>query len=206
MSASGLHAYCLVRPVADFQSQPYRRRMRPPETLETERLRLRPVWRSDAGDIFGYASAVPSTRFMPFPRHCNIAASLAFAERCESQWASGASFPWAVIEKASGRFLGVIELRLSPPKADFGYIFGEASWGRGFATEAVCTVVAWAIAQPPIFRVWATCHPDNAASAAVLRKAGLSHEATLENWEARPQLGELAGPSHFYARTRSPNG
>jgi RimJ/RimL family protein N-acetyltransferase len=100
----------------------------------------------------------------------------------------------------------VIELRLSPPKADFGYIFGEASWGRGFATEAVCTVVAWAIAQPPIFRVWATCHPDNAASAAVLRKAGLSHEATLENWEARPQLGELAGPSHFYARTRSPNG
>jgi RimJ/RimL family protein N-acetyltransferase len=60
-------------------------------------------------------------------------------------------------------------------------------------------VVAWAIAQPAIFRVWATCHPDNAASASVLRKAGLSHEARLVNWEARSQLGEVAGPSDCYA-------
>ncbi len=139
---------------------------------------------------------------MTFERHRDIAESVAFAERCEECWKSGSAFPWAVTEKFSEKLTGVLELRLSPPKADFGYILGEPFWGHGFASEAASVVVAWAIAQPAIFRVWATCHPSNAASAAVLRKAGLSYEATLANWESRPQLGESAGPSDCYALTK----
>lgn len=160
--------------------------------------------RPDAEAIFRtYAGEAAPTRFMPFERHRDLADSIAFAERCESCWASGSAFPWAVTETSSGRFMGVVELRLSPPRADFGYIFGEPFWGQGFASEAASVVVAWAIAQPSIHRVWATCHPGNTASAAVLRKAGLRYEATLANWEARPQLGEVAGPSDCYALTRS---
>lgn len=147
--------------------------MRPPEFLETERLRLRPVQPSDAADIFQYAGGVAETRFMPFRRHERLAESLEFAERCEACWISGSTFPWAVTEKASGRFLGVIELRLSPPKADFGYIFKKRFWGNGFAAEAATVVARWAIAQPSILRVWATCHAGNVASAAVLKRAGL---------------------------------
>jgi RimJ/RimL family protein N-acetyltransferase len=101
--------------------------------------------------------------------------------------------------------LGCIELRVSPPKADFGYIFSEMAWGQGFGTEVATAVVNWAIAQPQIFRVWATCHPDNMASVRVLEKAGLSYEATLANWEARPQIDEPAGPSAVYAITKSAN-
>lgn len=180
--------------------------MRAPEAFETERLHLRPVQRSDASAIFQYAGEAAPTHFMPFQRHREIADSLAFAERCEDCWLSGSAFPWAVTEKVSGRFLGVLELRLSPPKADFGYIFAEPFWGNGYATEAASAVVAWTIAQPSILRVWATCHPANVASAAVLLKAGLSYEATLANWEARPQLDEAAGPSDCYALTRSLTG
>ena len=61
-------------------------------------------------------------------------------------------------------------------------------------------VADWAFGQPEIFRVWATCHPDNAASIRVLNKAGLRFEARLENWEARPQPGLPAGPSMVYAK------
>jgi RimJ/RimL family protein N-acetyltransferase len=174
--------------------------MRPPEEFLTERLRLRPVRRTDAKAIFRtYAGQDAPTRFMTFATHRDVADSLAFAERCEACWASGAAFPWAVTDKDAGTLMGVLELRLAPPKADFGYIFGEAFWGQGLASEAARAVVAWTIAQPAIFRVWATCHPGNAASAGVLRRAGLSHEARLTNWETRPQLGEVAGPSDCYA-------
>ena len=92
--------------------------------------------------------------------------------------------------------------RAAPPKADFGYVLGEPSWGRGFATEAAKAVADWTVGQPSIFRLWATCHPDNLASARVLTKAGLVREATLMNWEARPQLGEAAGPSLMFARLK----
>ncbi|WP_292227545.1 GNAT family N-acetyltransferase [Brevundimonas sp.] len=177
--------------------------MRAPENLNTDRLHLRPITRSDAEDIFHlYAGKALPTHFMPFKTHGDVSESRAFAMRCQDCWRSGAAFPWAVTERATGRVLGNVELKLSPPQASIGYIFGEAFWGQGFASEAACAVVEWAIAQPEIYRVWATCHPDNLGSAAVLRKAGLDHEATLANWEARPQLGEVAGPSHMYARIK----
>jgi RimJ/RimL family protein N-acetyltransferase len=170
--------------------------------LRTARTKLRPVTQDDAAAIFnGYASSPAATRYMVWPR--SMAPDPAsVAMRSEEGWATGTSFPWAVTLQSTGEFLGVIELRLNPPKADLGYIFCEPFWGKGFATEVVTCVVDWAFGQPEIFRVWATCHPDNAASIRVLNKAGLTFEARLENWEARPQLGLPAGPSMVYAKIK----
>ena len=164
---------------------------------------LRPVALTDASEIFRvYASRELPTRFVPFTRHQGVEDSHAFAQRCVDAWTLGSAFPWAVTHKETGHLMGVIELRLTPPKADFGFILGEAYWRQGIATEAARAVVEWAKAQRSIFRVWATCHPENAASSAVLMKAGLSFEAALSNWEARPQLQEKAGTSHCYALSK----
>ena len=178
--------------------------MRAPAILTTDRLKLRPVEVADAQAIFDtYASCEAATRFMPFARQRELAESIAFAERCARGWQDGSAYPWAITDIKSGQFLGVIEIRLSPPKADFGYIIGEAFWDRGYTTEAARAVVEWATTQPDIHRIWATCHPDNHASAAVLRKAGLSFEATLTHWENRPQLEETAGTSLLFSWLRS---
>ena len=177
--------------------------MLPPTYMETARLGMRPVALTDASEIFRvYASRELPTRFMPFMRHQGVEDSHAFAQRCVDAWTLGSAFPWAVTHKETWHLMGVIELRLQPPKADFGFILGEAYWRQGIATEAARAVVDWAKAQRSIFRVWATCHPENVASAAVLRKAGLSFEAALTNWEARPQLKEKAGTSHCYALSK----
>jgi RimJ/RimL family protein N-acetyltransferase len=177
-------------------------KLRAPETLATARLALRPLGTADAADIWRYASDPLATRFVIFPTHRELAESAAFARRCADCWTNGSSFPWAMVERASGDFVGAIELRLTPPKADFGYILCRAHWGKGFAGEAACAVVAWAIAQPAIHRVWTTVAPDNAASARVLEKAGLRLEARLAAWAARPNNGEVAGDSLVYALTR----
>lgn len=178
--------------------------MRAPAILTINRLRLRPVEAADAQAIFDtYASCEAATRFMPFERHRQLSESLDFAERCARCWQDGSAYPWAITHATSGQFIGVIEIRLSPPTADFGYIIGEAFWGKGYTTEAARAVVDWARTLPDIHRIWATCHPDNHASAAVLRKAGLSFEAELPNWESRPQLGEVAGPSLLFSWQRT---
>ena len=176
--------------------------LRSPELLTTERLQLRPMGIADATDIFRYASDPEATRFMTFARQHTIAEAESFARRCAQCWQDGSAFPWRISERATGAFIGAIELRLKPPKADFGYILCPPHWRRGFASEAATAVVAWAMAQPEIFRVWATCHPDNIASARVLEKSGLSREGRLACWEPRPNLGEPAGDSLVYAATR----
>jgi len=173
-------------------------------TLTIARLALRPIAVADASDIFAYASDPEATRFMIFPRHRALAEAESFARRCVQCWQDGTAFPWAIMIAETGEFAGAIELRIKPPKADFGYILCRSHWQRGFASEAASAVVAWAIAQPAIYRVWATCHPDNVASARVLEKAGLRPEGRLARWEPRPNLGEAAGDSLVYAMIRPP--
>lgn len=178
--------------------------MRPPAYIETSRLKFSPVTLDDALPMFeGYAGQERPTRFMNFIRHKSLAESEAWAARCVACWGDGSAFPWTLTHRLTGAYIGNIELRVTPPKADFGYILCEDAWGQGYATEAASAAVGWALAQPEVFRVWATCHPENVASSRVLEKSGLRFEARLANWEARPQLGELAGDSLVYAATKT---
>ena len=175
----------------------------PPKHWTTQRLDFRPVTLADAEQIFfTYAGDPVATHFMPFHTQRMLGEAIVFANRCEKSWEDGSAFPWAIRLRADGRFVGVIELRITPPKADFGYILGSAFWGQGYASEAAKALADWVMTQPGIYRLLATCHPENKASARVLQKAGLVEEAALDNWETRPQRDEAAGPSLVFARVR----
>ena len=56
--------------------------------------------------------------------------------------------------------------------------------------EALKSVVEWALAQPEIYRVWATCDVDNVASARVLERAGMGREGVLRRWLVHPNLSD----------------
>ncbi len=55
-------------------------------------------------------------------------------------------------------------------------------------SEAVAAMVEWALAQPTIYRVWATCDVDNVASARLLERVGMEREGVLRRWLIHPSL------------------
>lgn len=175
----------------------------PPRELLTPRTRLRPVTAGDADAVFEYAASPAVTKYMDFRRHTSLSESVAYAHRCETAWSESTAFPWAILARDQDEFVGVVELRLNPPTADFGYITAERFWGRGLASEAAGAVMDWVWAQKEIKRVWATCHPDNVASVRVLTKLGLELEARLERMTFRPQLGDELGPTLLLAKERA---
>jgi ribosomal-protein-alanine N-acetyltransferase len=59
---------------------------------------------------------------------------------------------------------------------EIGYGVHAAHRNRGYATEAVRALVAWALGQEAVTRVIARCDPKNAPSIRVLEKAGLERE------------------------------
>lgn len=86
---------------------------------------------------------------------------------------------WAVTRRSDGRFLGEAGLadfrrevrpRLDAPEA--GWALARAAHGRGYATEAVRAVLAWADAALPARRTVCLIDPGNAASFRVARKCG----------------------------------
>src|SRR5437660_1884731 len=122
------------------------RRMRPPETIETPRLRLRLPVMADATSIFEqYAQDSAVTEYLTWRPHKQIEETHEYLRRCIAGWDTESAFAWVLTLREDGQLLGVIEIRIDAFKADLGYVLARSHWGRGFMPEAVSAVIDWAL-------------------------------------------------------------
>jgi len=103
------------------------------------------------------------------------------------------------LAEAGWRFCGVIEIRVGTSTVDLGYALARRWWRQGLMSEAVAAVVAWALAQPTIYRVWATCDIDNVASARLLERVGMEREGVLRRWLVHPNLSNAPRDALCYS-------
>jgi len=163
--------------------------MRPPEIMETRRLRLRPPVMADAVSIFEqYAQDAAVTKFLTWKPHKQIHETHEYLKRCISAWETSRAFPWALTRKEDGDLIGMIEARVDGYKMDLGYVLARSHWGQGYMPEAVKAVVDWAQGQDSIYRVWAVCDAENQASSRVLEKVGMTKEGVLRRWIIHPSV------------------
>jgi len=180
--------------------------MKPPESIQTSRLTLRRLAMEDADAIFAaYAQDAEVTRFLTWRPHRRIEDTRAFIQKTIEAWDGGTEFAWA-IRRRDGELIGGIALRHQEFKVDFGYVIARAQWGNGFAAEALQSLVDWAMTQPEVFRVWAVCDVENAASARVMEKVGMTREGILRRWIRHPQAGDPPRDCLCYSIVKKPGG
>lgn len=152
-------------------------------TLETARLRLRPVRRADdAGDllgVFGDAEAMRYWSHLPLP---DLGAAGAYVSKMEEGFAARTLFQWVVADAGSDHLMGTVTLFCwdrDNRRAEVGYVLSRAHWGRGYAQEAVRAALRFAFTAMDVWRVEADVHPDNAASLRLLERLGFRREGYL---------------------------
>jgi len=178
---------------------------RPPESFTTERLRARLPRADDAEAAFAAYAADPEvTRFLSWRCYTDVAALRDFLRGASRIWETGADghYPWMLCLRDSGQVVGSIGVSIDMHGVMLGYVLGRAHWNQGLMTEAVRHVAAWALAQPPLFRVWAFCDAANPASARVMEKAGLVREGLLRRWHVCPTIGPEPRDCLTYAKVR----
>ncbi len=174
--------------------------MKPPEHIETERLVLRLPSVADAEAIFtSYAQNEEVTRYLVWQPHKHIQETKDFLAGCVAAWKKDTRFPYNVTIKETGAVAGMIEIRLNSFKADVGYVLSPQFWGKGLATEALRSLVEWALNQTSIYRIWALCDVDNPASARVLEKAGMQREGLLRRQIIHPNISDEPRDCYCYA-------
>jgi RimJ/RimL family protein N-acetyltransferase len=79
-----------------------------------------------------------------------------------------------VVEKAGGEVVGSCGFGLpsDASEVEFGYVFGRAHWGKGYATEAALACMRYGFERLGFEEVVASVAPQNLASARVLEKVG----------------------------------
>ena len=187
--------------------------LRPPDTFETPRLRLRGPRMEDAPDIFArYASDPEVTRYLPWRPHKGVEETQTFLSHLFTAMESGETSAWVIEALEDRRLIGLATINVnSAREGDFlsseqekqqyfkvliAYHLSRSEWGWGYATEASRALMDWALSQPEIVRVWTVVDIDNAASVRVLEKLGMTREGILKRWSIHPNIS--SEPRDFY--------
>jgi len=172
-----------------------------PDRFHTRRLILRAPRAADAARIFhAYAQDMEVARHMVWRPHQALCESEAFITNCIQAWAGGVSRPYVLaFNEDEHAPIGMLEARLFSHTIDIGYVLAPQHWGDALMPEAINALVAAAQALPNCFRVQATCHVNNTASARTLEKSGFMREGRLERFAMFPNIDDEPQACFMYA-------
>lgn len=157
--------------------------------LTTERLRLEPFDDSHLDglnemnrdpEVMRYISGQPETR----------EETLLSLERVRRRWAGVGYSWWSFIDRAGGGVVGagaIQNLRRHEDEPDpaypleIGWRIRRDRWRQGLAYEAAVAMADFAFQSLEAPQLLAVCHPDNVASAAVMKKLGMRYRG-IERW------------------------
>ena len=164
-------------------------------TLETPRLRLRPLGSSDEADLIALDSDPEVMRHVGSPAGVKSPAETAARARLRIRETQRGDYEplgfWRIEGLGDRAFHGVGALvrmpagnREGPGDADVdvevAYRLARSAWGQGIATEAAGALVAHALGPLALPRVVAVTYPENQASQRVLDKLGFERRGIRE--------------------------
>lgn len=157
--------------------------MTAPLTLETPRLRLRPVGPGDIGNIQRAATAREiSDTMISIPHPYPEGEADRYVKRQMEGLQTGHSIAFVIERKGDEKFMGLLELR----KINREHLLAEMSfwlipevWGQGYMSEVVRKVTKFAFDDLGMNRLYAFHMLRNPATGRVLGKNGFRREGLL---------------------------
>lgn len=157
--------------------------------LESARLVLTPVEASDAAEMW---PAVEQSRkelepWLPWvPFTVDLESETRYTEASSADWDAARACRFAIRERASKRFLGVVGLESLAhlhESAELGYWLRTDAIGQGYMTEAANTLLHWAFGPANAHRVRVAAATHNHASLRVIARLGFRFEGIARHAE-----------------------
>jgi [ribosomal protein S5]-alanine N-acetyltransferase len=148
--------------------------------LLTPRLLLRQIALSDANELFALRSNTRLMQYVPRP----VATGVNEVQQLISEWLTatqaGHCLHFAITLKENNVVIGhmlLFNIKPEHSRGEVGYMLAAEHAGKGYTTEALQAMVAFAFGTLGMHSLEAVIHPENKASAKVLQKAGFVQEA-----------------------------
>jgi [ribosomal protein S5]-alanine N-acetyltransferase len=150
--------------------------------LETPRLLLRPFTPADFEPLFAVIGDSVTMQFYPLP--FDKQGTLDWIERNMRRFAEDGSGLRVVVLKSNGEMIGdcgpVWQDVDGQRELEIGYHIRRDQWGRGYATEAARTAMAYAFERFPVEHLISLIRPENFPSCRVAEKNGLRVDREIE--------------------------
>ena len=151
-------------------------------TIETPRLLLRDLARTDAEAIFDYAQRPDVGPMAGWEPHQSLEDTYRFIHYSIKKRDYGQPGVFAIVLKATNTVIGTIEIHSYQDfKAEIGFVLHPTYWNQGLTTEAAKAVIIYAMEILELKRL-AYCHfPNNVPSKRVCEKLGFTFEGVLRD-------------------------
>ncbi|MCZ2402552.1 GNAT family N-acetyltransferase [Paenarthrobacter sp. Z7-10] len=156
--------------------------LRPNYPVSTPRLQLRPLTANDTTALLAYRGEAEVCRYLPFEPmdESTIAARLASDLGRREITGEGQSLTLGVELADTATLIGDVVLFFHSVRhagGEIGYVFNPTAAHRGYAAEACAAVLDLAFDDLGLRRVTARMDSRNAASARLVTRLGMRHEA-----------------------------
>ena len=153
-------------------------------TLTTDRLRLEPFGTQHLEPL-AILNADPLVMRYITGKPMTPEQNLAMLDRVTRHWAEFGCSWWAFMARESGTLMGAGCIQHLGHVADgpleIGWRLKPACWHQGYASEAARAMAGFAFNDLGAPELLAVCHPDNAASASVMQRLGMTLRG-IERW------------------------
>ncbi|KAB8135733.1 GNAT family N-acetyltransferase [Gracilibacillus oryzae] len=154
-------------------------------TLETDRLILREITKSDAEGIFSCFSNESVIRYYGQDRLETIEQAESFVDFFAKNFKEKRGIRWGMERKGEKGLIGTIGFNGWSPKhkrAEIGYEIHPDHWRKGYTLEAVLRVTEYGFETLELNRIGAVVFINNQASNNLLTKAGFQKEGILRDY------------------------
>jgi RimJ/RimL family protein N-acetyltransferase len=152
------------------------------QPVRTPRLVLRAFTADDLDAVVALHADPQVRRYIPWPARDREQCAAWLAERVAGDRlaAEGDSVAWAVERSSDARVVGAVNAwwrSVANATAEIGFVFARDVHGQGLASEAVVALVGHLFEGLPLRRVTGRAAARNEASARLMARIGMRHEA-----------------------------
>lgn len=143
--------------------------------LQTPRLMLRRHVPEDAGLLYrNFGTDAAMVRYSGWNPYATPEQARETVQRFIDSYADPCFYGWAIErERRMIGTIGAYDFDKEKNQIEVGFSIERASWGKGYAAEALRAVLEYLTTQEGIAHVTAWCASDNIASKRTLEKAGM---------------------------------
>ncbi len=154
-----------------------------PELL-TDRLTLRKMLVSDAGDMYEYACRSDVTKYLTWKPHPDRLYTKEYLQYLGNRYSAGMFYDWSIVFEPDAKMVGTCgftSFNCPADSAEIGYVLNPDYWGRGIAKEAVLRVMQFGFEELHLHRIEAKFMQGNEASLHVMQHCGMTFEGYLRD-------------------------
>ena len=151
-------------------------------TLQTPRLRLRPLAESDVADVFSVFSDPVVVRYWDGPLMGTLQDAMQYIDQIHHGFRRKDLFQWGIADASTDAVVGTCTLThvsVAHERAEIGFALRQTHWGQGLGSEAVAALLEFGFATVRLHRLEADVDPRNDRCLRLLERLGFEREGIL---------------------------